>query len=402
MPKPTSDCCATGCKRLWPKVRLGDVCDEKISRIKSISAEEIEYVDIASIDNKQKVIIGTKRYLVDAAPGRAQQVIANGDVLISTVRPNLNAVAIVEIESRIPLIASTGFCVLRAKSSLDAKFLYYFSQTQKFIGTLVAVSEKASYPSVTDAIVKDVEIPLPPLAEQKKIVEKVEKALKRVDALKAQFERMEKSAADYFKAALAETFAAVKGEKVKLGDVCGLVGGFAFRSSDYSSSEKYKVVNIGCVKNCFFDVSCAKQIDFIPAEMPVRCVLKKGDLLTSLTGNIGRVCFVDIDNGLLNQRVAKLDVNASRISKKYLFYLFQTKSFVSALSALSFGSAQQNISPIKMAGIDMMLPTMAAQEDAVSALDAAKAKSERMVAAARRGIEICGKMRKAILAEAFQ
>ena len=55
-----------------------------------------------------------------------------------------------------------------------------------------------------------------------------------------------------------------------------------------------------------------------------------------------------------------------------------------------------------MAGIDMMLPTMVAQEDAVSALDAAKAKSERMVAAARRGIEICGKMRKAILAEAFQ
>ena len=101
--------------KTWPMVRLGDVCDDKIQRIKSISEQRIAYIDIASIDNVQKRVIGVKEHDVYDAPGRAQQVVIPGDVLVSNVRPNLNAVAIVDVASAIPLIASTGFCVLRVK-----------------------------------------------------------------------------------------------------------------------------------------------------------------------------------------------------------------------------------------------------------------------------------------------
>ena len=67
MSKPTSDCRATERNHPWPMVRLGDVCEDKIQRIKSISEPRIAYIDIASIDNVQKRVVGVKEYDVDDA-----------------------------------------------------------------------------------------------------------------------------------------------------------------------------------------------------------------------------------------------------------------------------------------------------------------------------------------------
>ena len=166
-------------------VRLGDVCEDKIQRIKSISEPRIAYIDIASIDNVQKRVIGVKEHDVDDAPGRAQQVVIPGDVLVSNVRPNLNAVAIVDVVSAIPIVASTGFCVLRVKDIALPEYVYYYAQTSDFIDPLVAVSEKASYPSVTDTIVKDSLMPLPPLSVQREVVARLDSAKARAEKLEA-------------------------------------------------------------------------------------------------------------------------------------------------------------------------------------------------------------------------
>lgn len=106
-----------------------------------------------------------------AAPSRARQAIRAGDVLVSTVRPNLNAVAIVPqvLDGE---IASTGFCVLRPKQSeLSERYLFYYCCTPAFIDALVAKVRGAQYPAASDADVKAIEVQLPPLTEQCRIVE---------------------------------------------------------------------------------------------------------------------------------------------------------------------------------------------------------------------------------------
>ncbi len=80
------------------------------------------YVDIASIDRSLKVITSKSEILGADAPSRARKEIREGDILVSTVRPNLNTVAMVptELDGQ---IASTGFCVLRPKDAANSSLL---------------------------------------------------------------------------------------------------------------------------------------------------------------------------------------------------------------------------------------------------------------------------------------
>ena len=127
------------------------------------------YVDISSIDQHAKTV--SELSSVDAidAPSRARQLIASGDVLVSTVRPNLNAVAYVKPELD-GATASTGYCVLRPRpSDLDGRYLFHWVRTVPFIEYLVQRATGASYPAVSDKIVRAAPIPLPPIEEQRRI-----------------------------------------------------------------------------------------------------------------------------------------------------------------------------------------------------------------------------------------
>lgn len=154
----------------WPIRLLGEVCEGKTStRDPRLEPDKsFRYVDITSIDNRAKRIVEAKTLGGNNAPSRARQVIRAGDVIVSTTRPNLNAVALVppEFDNQ---ICSTGFCVLRAKDSLDQLYLFSFVQTPDFVQRLSELVKGALYPAVTDKQVFAQFIPVPSLAEQQTI-----------------------------------------------------------------------------------------------------------------------------------------------------------------------------------------------------------------------------------------
>lgn len=146
----------------------------------SLGDGTFRYIDIASIDRAQKTIVNPALIEYQDAPSRARQLVRTNDVLVSTVRPNLNAVAHIPIELD-GAIASTGFTVLRPDSGkLDSRYLFHWVRTKRFIGEMTRLATGASYPAVSDAVVKRSEIPLPPLEEQRRIAE----VLDRADALR--------------------------------------------------------------------------------------------------------------------------------------------------------------------------------------------------------------------------
>ncbi len=127
------------------------------------------YIDIGSVSQTTKSIIPNGTILGSDAPSRARQLIQAGDVLASTVRPNLNAVAYVG-DDMDGATASTGFCVLRPESErLDGRYLYHWVMTSQFVEEMVRQATGQSYPAVSDKIVKSSLIPLPSLDEQKRI-----------------------------------------------------------------------------------------------------------------------------------------------------------------------------------------------------------------------------------------
>ena len=130
----------------------------------------IEYVDVSSISREFLKIETTSRFTLREAPGRARKRIFEGDVIFATVRPTLLRAAYVPAELN-DQVCSTAFCVLRRNSKkVCDKFLYYLVQREQFVRQLAGIEHGASYPAVTDRIVKEQIVPVPNLEEQRKIV----------------------------------------------------------------------------------------------------------------------------------------------------------------------------------------------------------------------------------------
>ena len=133
------------------------------------------YIDIGSLNNKA---IQTYNFILGAeAPSRAKQITKFNDILVSTVRPNLNNVAMVKSNYE-DILSSTGFCVLRTnKTSFSSYYLFEVVKHKGFVQSLVNVAKGASYPAVSNNDILDLKISMPPIELQNKfasIVQKIE------------------------------------------------------------------------------------------------------------------------------------------------------------------------------------------------------------------------------------
>ena len=153
------------------RIPLGELCISKVATLPNGFDDIIDYIDISSVDNESKAIVAHQEIEGTEAPSRARQLLEVGDVLVSTVRPNLNAVAFVETAYKHTLVGSTGYCVLRTKEGVDNRFVFYFCQSPCFIEDMTAQATGASYPAVTASIVRNATVPDYSLEKQKEIAQ---------------------------------------------------------------------------------------------------------------------------------------------------------------------------------------------------------------------------------------
>jgi type I restriction enzyme S subunit len=129
---------------------IGDLVETKIEKVKDLpeSIHSIKYIDISSLDNERKCVTGYTEYELSKAPSRAQQVIEKGDILLSTVRPNLEGRAVNQYEGD-NIVASTGFCILRAKKCEPA-YIWGIISSRQFVTDICEIAHGISYPAVND------------------------------------------------------------------------------------------------------------------------------------------------------------------------------------------------------------------------------------------------------------
>ena len=144
--------------------------------------EMFGYIDIASIDNKNNRIIDAKFISVSEAPSRASRKVKFGDTLFSMVRPYLKNIAFVE-EEYSNCIASTGFYICSPNKTLYPKFLFYLMLSEYVVNGLNKYMKGDNSPSINNENITNFFFPLPPLAEQHRIAQKVEQLLTIVDTI---------------------------------------------------------------------------------------------------------------------------------------------------------------------------------------------------------------------------
>ena len=158
-------------------------------------------------------------------------------------------------------------------------------------------------------------------------------------------------------------------KKIKLGDACEILNGFAFKSENYVGSG-IRVIRISNVQKGYIE-------DNTPAFYPLETkgleiyMLEEGDLLISLTGNVGRVAILEKEfmPAALNQRVACLRLKTDKLSKRYLFHILNSDFFEKQCIQYSKGVAQKNMSTAWLKDYEILLYSKEQQELIADILD---------------------------------
>ena len=128
------------------------------------------YIDLTSVSRDNHNIVDTIEISANNAPSRAQKIVQKGDVIFATTRPTLQRYTLID-DDYDGQIASTGYCVLRAKvEDVLPKWIYYNIGKTDFNDYVEKNQEGSAYPAISDAKVKAYAIPVPALDEQARIV----------------------------------------------------------------------------------------------------------------------------------------------------------------------------------------------------------------------------------------
>lgn len=186
----------------WSVNRLKFIasCNDESLKEDTSPEAEIHYVDIGSV-SLENGITNVESFTFENAPSRARRITMPGDIIVSTVRTYLKAIAIINDNN---LIVSTGFCVIRPTSNMNKKYVEFWCKSNKFTDEVSRNSCGISYPAINASTLIGFWITTPPLIEQEKIANHLVLKCKEIDALISIKQRKIEELSDYKKSLIYE------------------------------------------------------------------------------------------------------------------------------------------------------------------------------------------------------
>ena len=349
-----------------PSPAIGDVVDQVPCWTPGLddSDGEFIYVDLSAVDQDSKTIASPRWLACTDAPSRARQIIRSGDVLVSTVRPNLNAVGRVPVELD-GATASTGFCVLRPRSEVaDGAYLFYWVRSPRFVGEMVRRATGASYPAVSDRIVCESKIPLPPLDEQKRIAGILDAA----DALRVK----RREALAELDTLLQSTFLDMFGDPVTnpmgweipaLSEVTDEIYRYPTYFGIVYQNEGVPEIRgelIGKDGKLDTDPSKLRFIAQATSDKFSRTQLTAGDLVMTVRGTIGKIGIVpaELSNANMTANLIRISPARSIIDPVFLLHVALGPYFLNQLSKASSSTTIKTIKALDLKVIPIPLPPL--------------------------------------------
>jgi len=322
-----------------------------------------------------------------------------GEVLYSKLRTYLNKVLVAPNDG----YCTTEIMPFNSFCSISTDYLCHVLRSSYFLGYTLQCGYGVKMPRLSTNDARKGMIPLPPLAEQLRIVNEIERSFAAINTLENSKTHLQ-TAIKQAKNKILDL--AIHGKLVpqdpndepasellkrinpkveitcdnahypqlpsgwaysRLGDICKLKNGYAFKSGLYST-QGVRIIRIANVQDGYIEDDAPQYYDFDKMKGLDSFLLSDGDLLMSLTGNVGRVCFITKKflPAALNQRVACVRNNEVPINKEYLFHLFQSEKFVKDCKNSGKGVAQQNISTEWLKEYIVPLPPLLEQDRIVT------------------------------------
>ena len=353
----------------WKKVKLGELYEvhNGLSKGRQFFGTGFPFLTFSNVFNNWFLPEQLESLVQTTDKEREACSIKAGDVFITRTSETMDELGMSSVALKdYPNATYNGF-TKRLRPITDRvypRYIGYYLRTPKFRGQFMAFSTMTTRASLANNDLLNMEVELPPMDIQKNIATILSRYDSLIENYQKQIKLLEEAAQRLYKEWFIdlhfpehENTNIIDGvpegwEKKKVNSIIELQSGFAFKSSTFDNNGAYKIVTIKNVKDGAFDGDNVSKIVAIPDKMPKHCILADGDILLSLTGNVGRVCIVNGKNYLLNQRVAKLATGF----KAFTYCLFRSRDMFIEVNNLANGAAQQNVSPIRIGEMKILLP----------------------------------------------
>lgn len=337
----------------------------------------VKLLNVGNI-NKGKINLDTTKIYISEkeAYGKYKHFLVDeGDLVIASsgiaVDNFYNKIAFISKEN-LPLCMNTSTVRFKVidDTIIDIHYFYYFLQTNYFSNQLRRLITGSAQLNFGPSHLKIINLLLPPLEEQKEIVKYLDQANSLRQKRKRAIDLLDEYLKSVFEELFAEHITDDSEKSIELRGFINVVGGYAFKSTDFVKSG-IPVIKIGTVNKGYFDLSACSFISnvILSNHKIERFRIYPGDLLMSLTGTVGKEDYGNIcevtshyPEYLLNQRVAKIEYDNNSFTKEFLFYFFKHHKIKSQLTSISRGVRQANISNEDILRIKLVIPEKNKQE----------------------------------------
>ena len=295
-------------------------------------------------------------------------------------------------------------CKLIPSDKILAKFIFYFIPE-----ALQRINDKTAFSTVKHLSSKQVNailLPNLPLSEQQSIVDYLDSAFAKIDAMKANAEKRLNEAKALFQASLKKMLEPKEGwEEKTLKETCSVITDGTHHSPVNTANGKYKYVTAKNIKPWGLDL---RNITFVSEdvhkEIVSRCCPQKGDVLyikDGATTGIAIVNPLDEEFSLLSS-VALIRPNKNIMLSEYLCYALNSPSIYEQTRSQMDGAAITRVTLVKIKGFTIPLPPLSEQQSIVETLDSLKSKVDRLQANYEKISQECDALKQAILRQVFE
>ena len=335
----------------WTKTTLGKI-GETFNGLTGKSGSDFgqgsPYITYKSIFDNSKIDLSRVEYVTITDAERKKQTqneVQYGDIFFTTSSETPDEVGMTSVLlDEVKDCYLNSFCFgYRLNSITDVlpEYMRFYLRSNTIRRRLFVLAQGSTRFNISKGEVMGLTIKLPGTAEQRKIAQLLTMIEDRIATQIKIIEDLKK-----LKSAISKHLFARKDlleTSICLSDIATLKNGYAFQSSKYNPLGKWKILTIANVSGelNINDEDCNCIIN-LPSDIQNHQVLKEGDILISLTGNVGRVSLCKAGNYLLNQRVGLLQFT-NNANREFIYQVLSSRRFENSMIACGQGAAQMNI-----------------------------------------------------------
>lgn len=366
------------------KLKHVATCNDEVLNENTDPELQINYVEISDVDSVDGIKCATQ-YSFKEAPSRARRITKIGDVIISTVRTYLKAIASINETN---LIVSTGFAVVRPKG-INSGFLKFSLLNEGFINEVISKSVGVSYPAITSNELMGIEIIVPPLAEQEVIAAYLDQKVGKIDAIISEKVAMLEQLQQYRKSLISETVTRGLNPDIPMKDSgidwigqipahweCALLKYYLAQSLQYGANESAESDNRDWPRYIrITDINETGKLkeDTFKSLDPQKAkdyMLEKGDVLFARSGaTVGKTYLFDEDYPACFAGYLIKARCGAKLLPQYLYLYTCTNEYDNWKNSIFIQATIQNIGADKYSTMPILVPTIQEQMSIINFLE---------------------------------